>query len=59
MITEADPTRYQVLINGVNYGSPQPTQLLAEALLANLTPDQRSLSEVQPVTIDGKYLLMG
>lgn len=59
MLVEDNPTRYQVFINGVRYGSPQPTVQLAEALLATLTPDQRLLAEVQPVSTDGKQLLFG
>lgn len=59
MLTEENPTKYQVFINGVRYGSPQPTVQLAESLLATLTPDQRLLAEVHPVSTDGKQLLFG
>ncbi|PPD51469.1 MAG: hypothetical protein CTY12_07900 [Methylotenera sp.] len=59
MLIEENPTKYQVFINGIRYGAPQPTVQLAEALLATLTPDQRSLAEVQPVSTDGKQLLFG
>lgn len=59
MLVEQNPTKYQVFINGVRYGSPQPTVQMAEALLANLTPDQRLLAEVHPVSTDGKQLLLG
>lgn len=59
MLTEQEPTKFQVIINGVPYGSAQPTRALAEALLSNLTPDQRALSEIRVVTQDGKQLLFG
>lgn len=58
MLTEAQPTKFQVIINGVPYGTPQPTSQLAELLLNNLTPDQRLLSEIRVVTPEGKQLLM-
>lgn len=59
MLTEQEPTRYQVIINGIPYGAPQPSKQLAEALLANLTPDQRLLAEVRVVTNEGKQILFG
>lgn len=59
MLTEAQPTKFQVVINGIPYGAPQPTTQLAEMLLYNLTPDQRLVAEVRSVTSDGKQLLMG
>lgn len=59
MLTEAQPTKFQVVINGIPYGAPQITPQLAEMLLYNLTPDQRLVAEVRSVTSDGKQLLMG
>lgn len=59
ILTEQEPTKFQVVINGVPYGAPQPTRMLAEMLLTNLTPDQRLLAEVRPVTTGGKEILFG
>lgn len=49
--------KFQVFINGVPYGTPQPTSSLAEALLNNLTPAQRVLAEVKQLTSEGLQLL--
>lgn len=59
MLTETEPSKYQVIINGVPFGSPQPTRHLAESLLNNLTVDQRALAEIRPVTQDGRQVLFG
>lgn len=59
MLTEQEPTKFQVYINGIPYGSAQPTKFLAENLLVNLTPDQRALAEVRPVTSTGQQVLFG
>lgn len=59
LITEEEPTKFQVLINGVPFGSPQPSRFLAESLLTNLTPDQRALAEIRPVTSTGQQVLFG
>ncbi len=59
MITEQEPSRFQVVINGVPFGAPQPTRFLAENLLVNLTPEQRLLAEIRPITLDGKQVLFG
>ena len=60
MISEVvEPTKFQVVINGIPYGSMQPTRSLAEMLLTNLTSDQRLLAEIQLVTQTGKQLLFG
>ena len=56
---ETNPTKFQVVINGVPYGAPQPSRMLADMLLTNLTPDQRLLAEVRPVTQGGKEILFG
>jgi len=48
-----------VVINGINYGPSQATQHLAEALLNNLTPDQRQVAEVRIVTTNGQQILLG
>ena len=50
-------TKYQVFIQGVPYGTIQPTRMLAEMLLTNLTPDQKILAEIKPVTVSGQQLL--
>ena len=52
-----ESVKFQVFINGVPYGAPQPTRQLAEALLNNLTPDQRLLSEVKQLTSEGLQML--
>lgn len=59
MILEQEPTNFQVFINGIPYGSKQPTKHLAESLLNNLTPDQRALAEIRPVTTTGQQVLFG
>jgi hypothetical protein len=59
MLTEQMPTKFQVKINGIPYGQPQPTRMLAEMVLMNLTPDQRMLAEVVPVSQAGQQLLLG
>lgn len=51
--------KYQVRINGISYGAPQASKHLAESLLNTLTPDQRMVAEVVPVTFDGMQLLFG
>ena len=56
---ETEPTKFQVMINGISYGSPQPTRHLAEMLLTNLTPEQRILSEIRAVTSTGQQILFG
>lgn len=50
-------TKYQVFIKGIPYGTTQPTRMLAEMLLTNLTPEQRVLAEIKPVTAAGQQLL--
>ncbi|MGZ8924615.1 MAG: hypothetical protein ACXW2E_01905 [Nitrososphaeraceae archaeon] len=59
MINEQTQPKYQVTINGIPYGTPQPSKTLAEALLVNLTTDQRQLAEITLVTAEGKQILFG
>lgn len=54
---QQEQLKFQVMISGVPYGTPQPSRQLAELLLSNLTPDQRVLAEVASVTSQGQQLL--
>lgn len=59
LITEQNPVKFAVIVNGVQVGPAQPTKSLAEAIILNLPPDQRFLAEIKPVTASGAELLLG
>ncbi len=59
LLTEQDPIKFAVYVNGVKVGVPQPTKTLAEAVILQLPPDQQSLAEIRPVTTSGAELLLG
>lgn len=59
LLTEQTPLKFAVVVNGVQIGPSQPTRNLAEALILNLSPDQRLIAEIKPVTLSGSELLLG
>ena len=59
LLTEQTPVKYVVVINGVQFGTPQVTRSLAEALVLRLSPEQQSLVEIRTVTPSGAELLLG
>lgn len=58
-LEQDNSTKYQVVINGVPYGTPQPSKHLAESILAKLVPEQQQLAEIRLITTDGKEVLFG
>lgn len=52
------PVRYAVKVGTQIVTSPQPSQMLAEQSVMNLTEDQQQQAQVVPVTPDGRELLM-
>ncbi len=59
LLTEQTPLKYIVVVNGVQVGTSQPTKTLAEAIIINLSPEQRMFAEIRPVTTNGAQLLLG
>lgn len=59
MLTEINTTLYAIKVNGHVMVSNIPSRELAEATLFNMTPEQRALAEIVPVTPDGRSLLLG
>lgn len=57
IIKETQQTKYVVKVRGVAMSAPQPTRQLAEAVLVTLTPEQRSIATIVPVTGEGKEML--
>lgn len=59
MLTEINTTLYAIKVNGHVMVANIPSRELAEATLFNMTPEQRALAEIVPVTPDGRSLLLG
>lgn len=57
MVKETQQLRFVVKVNGITMTSPQPSRQLAEAAMAALTPEQRQMATIVPVTGEGKELL--
>ena len=56
-VKETQQVKFVVKVNGKTVGLPQPSQQLAEAILTTLTPEQRQIAVIVPVTGEGKELL--
>lgn len=57
IIKETHQIKYVVKLRGMPVSSPQASQQLAEAVLANLSIEERSFATIVPVTSDGKEML--
>lgn len=61
MLTSGDsssPMKYVIKVRGQVRSSPLPRSL-AEAAMANLPVDERTIAELVPITTDGRELLLG
>jgi len=60
MITDSmDVVMYVVKVNGVEKSVRFTDRVMAEMAINNLPENERMLAEVQPITQDGKQLLLG
>lgn len=59
MITEVNVTQFAIKINGVIVHNHIPSRQIAEATFYALSPEQRAIAEIVPITDNGKSLLLG
>lgn len=59
ILTDGEVVRYVVRVNGQERSERFDNAMLAEMAKHNLSPEERAVAEVVPVTADGKQVLLG